>query len=40
VTVAAPPDAAFIRYAWQGFPVINLYGRSGLPVVPFEIAVE
>lgn len=40
VRVAAPPEAAFIRYAWQGFPPVNLYGPSGLPVVPFEIPVR
>ena len=39
VVVAAPAQAAFIRYAWQGFPPINLYGSAGLPVVPFEVPV-
>jgi sialate O-acetylesterase len=40
VLVTAPAAAAFIRYAWQGFPPVNLFEPSGLPVVPFEIAVR
>ncbi len=39
VVVTAPASAKFIRYAWQGFPPVNLYGIRGLPVVPFEIPV-
>ncbi len=27
--------AQTLRYAWANFPLINLYGRSGLPVAPF-----
>jgi sialate O-acetylesterase len=40
VLVRAPLNAAFVRYAWQGFPPVNLFDVSGLPVVPFEIAVK
>lgn len=28
-----------VRYAWQGSPAINLYARSGLPVVPFRLEI-
>lgn len=40
VVLDAPAEAAFVRYAWQGFPPVNLYGRSDLPVGPFEIEVR
>lgn len=40
VLVSAPASAAFVRYAWQGYPPVNLFEASGLPVVPFEIAVR
>lgn len=29
-----------VRYAWQGSPPVNLYARSGLPVVPFRITIK
>jgi sialate O-acetylesterase len=29
-----------VRYAWQGSPAINLYAQSGLPLVPFRIAID
>lgn len=29
-----------VRYAWQGSPAINLYARSGLPLMPFRIAID
>lgn len=41
--VLIPDDgrpASEVRYAWQGSPPINLYARSGLPVVPFRIAIK
>lgn len=28
-----------VRYAWQGSPAINLYARSGLPLVPFRLDI-
>ncbi len=28
-----------VRYAWQASPGVNLYGRSGLPLVPFRLEV-
>ena len=31
--------ASMVRYAWQGSPAINLYARSGLPVVPFRLEI-
>jgi sialate O-acetylesterase len=41
-TIVLPrASASFdVRYAWQGSPPINLYGRSGLPVVPFSLSVR
>lgn len=29
-----------VRYAWQGSPSVNLYARSGLPLVPFRLKVD
>lgn len=40
VRLPAAPDAREVRYAWQGSPPINLYGATGLPVVPFSIAIQ
>ncbi|WP_422056591.1 sialate O-acetylesterase [Sphingomonas sp.] len=31
--------ASEVRYAWQGSPPINLYARSGLPIVPFRLKI-
>ena len=31
--------ASKIRYAWADSPIINLYGATGLPATPFELAV-
>ncbi|MFN4096369.1 MAG: sialate O-acetylesterase [Sphingomonas sp.] len=31
--------ASQVRYAWQGSPAINLYARSGLPLVPFRLDI-
>jgi len=41
-TVLLPPASASfeVRYAWQGSPPINLYGRTGLPVIPFSLSVR
>ncbi|MFP1132203.1 sialate O-acetylesterase [Asticcacaulis sp. W401b] len=41
-TVRLPADASArqVRYAWQGSPPVNLYGKSGLPVVPFTLSLS
>ncbi|WAC48299.1 hypothetical protein OVA03_16670 [Asticcacaulis sp. SL142] len=39
VRLPADPQARQVRYAWQGSPPVNLYGKSGLPVVPFAINI-
>ena len=28
-----------VRYAWADSPIINLYGATGLPATPFEVAI-
>ncbi|KRA59643.1 9-O-acetylesterase [Caulobacter sp. Root655] len=28
-----------VRYAWADSPVVNLYGATGLPATPFELAI-
>jgi sialate O-acetylesterase len=33
-------QATRVRFCWNDAPVCNLYDRSGLPVGPFEIAVQ
>ncbi len=33
-------SARFIRFAWAGTPVMNLYTKSKLPFSPFEIGIE
>ncbi|UDF05732.1 sialate O-acetylesterase [Asticcacaulis sp. AND118] len=40
-SVRLPADATArqVRYAWQGSPPVNLYGKGGLPVVPFSVAI-
>jgi sialate O-acetylesterase len=30
----------FVRYAWDDFPQLSLFGISGLPASPFELEVE
>lgn len=30
---------AKVRYAWADSPIINLYGPTGLPATPFELAI-
>ena len=39
VTLAAPPGMTpnRVRYAWADSPIVNLYGRNGLPATPVEI---
>jgi sialate O-acetylesterase len=39
VVLAADPSAQEVRYGWQGFPVVNLYGADGLPATPFSIVI-
>jgi sialate O-acetylesterase len=38
IIVASPsvPEPEAARYAWQSFPVANLYNGAGLPAVPFR----
>jgi len=33
------PAAAFVRYAWANSPVVNLYGKTDIPAIPFELAI-
>jgi sialate O-acetylesterase len=39
VRLLAAGAATKVRYAWADSPIINLYGATGLPATPFEIAV-
>ncbi|ESQ81352.1 sialate O-acetylesterase [Asticcacaulis sp. YBE204] len=39
IVLPADAKARQVRYAWQGSPPVNLYGKSGLPVVPFAMAI-
>ena len=41
VSLAVPAGFApvKVRYAWADSPVINLYGPTGLPATPFELAI-
>lgn len=34
------PDASIVRYCWGDTPVCNLMTADGLPVTPFELAIE
>jgi sialate O-acetylesterase len=36
----ADPTATRVRFCWGDAPICNLYDKSGLPVGPFEIAIE
>ena len=38
IIVSSPnvPEPVAVRYAWQSFPVANLYNGAGLPAVPFR----
>lgn len=40
VRLAGAGGATRIRYAWADSPIINLYGPTGLPATPFELAVQ
>lgn len=40
IILPADANARLVRYAWQGSPPINLYGKSGLPVVPFSMSIR
>ena len=37
---AAPEKATRVRFCWADAPLCNLYDTTGLPVGPFEIAVQ
>jgi len=37
---AAPEKATRVRFCWADAPLCNLYDTAGLPVGPFEIAVQ
>lgn len=41
VSLAVPAGfaPAKVRYAWADSPIINLYGATGLPATPFEVAI-
>jgi sialate O-acetylesterase len=41
VSLAVPAGFAptKVRYAWADSPIINLYGGTGLPATPFEVAI-
>jgi sialate O-acetylesterase len=41
VEVACPavPEPRWVRYAWADNPLCNLYGGTGLPASPFEMAI-
>ncbi len=41
VSLAVPAGFApvRVRYAWADSPILNLYGTTGLPATPFELAI-
>ncbi|CAN5522888.1 sialate O-acetylesterase [soil metagenome] len=41
VSLAVPTGFApvKVRYAWADSPILNLYGATGLPATPFELAI-
>lgn len=39
LTGANQGSPAFVRYAWANSPVVNLFGKTDIPAIPFEIAV-
>lgn len=39
LTVPAGFSPVKVRFAWADSPILNLYGRTGLPATPFELAV-
>ena len=34
------PSVSKVRYAWKDSPVVTLYGKNGLPAVPFEYSLK
>ena len=42
VVVSNPsvPTPAAVRYAWEDYPICNLYNSHGLPAVPFRTSTE
>ena len=36
---SSAPPAVTVRYCWSDTPICNLYGRDGLPAVPFELPI-
>jgi sialate O-acetylesterase len=39
LTVPAGFAPVKVRFAWADSPILNLYGRTGLPATPFELAI-
>jgi sialate O-acetylesterase len=39
VSCPAVPEPRWVRYAWADNPRCNLYGGTGLPASPFEMAI-
>jgi sialate O-acetylesterase len=39
LTVPAGFAPAKVRFAWADSPILNLYGATGLPATPFELAI-
>jgi len=39
VRLVGAGGATKVRYAWADSPIINLYGATGLPATPFELAI-
>jgi len=33
-------NPAFVRYAWANSPIVNLYGKTDNPAIPFEMAIR
>lgn len=40
VRLVGGAGATKVRYAWADSPIINLFGATGLPATPFEIAIQ
>ncbi|TRW17333.1 sialate O-acetylesterase [Glacieibacterium frigidum] len=39
LTGANEGNTAFVRYAWANSPVVNLFGKTDIPAIPFELAI-
>jgi sialate O-acetylesterase len=39
LTIPAGFAPVRVRFAWADSPILNLYGRTGLPATPFELAI-